>query len=99
MKKLNSKSQAGTAADGSIAAEVKTSSPTCCNTLVGGSFSPGCDVNYVNPVYTFKDGECFKDDVYFGKVVFSDETMLQVEVDNGNKYMKGQINTFHRVLP
>ena len=36
MKKLNSKSQAGTAADSAIKAEVKTSSPNCCNTLVGG---------------------------------------------------------------
>lgn len=98
MKKLNSKSQAGTAADISTKAEVKKSSPNCCNTLVGGSFSPGCDVNYVNPVYTFKDGKCFKDGIYFGKVVFSDEAMVQVEVDNGNKYMTGQINTFHRVL-
>lgn len=95
----NSKRPARTTADSKEKAEVTTSSPTCCNTLVGGSFSHGCDVNYVNPVYTFKDGKCFKDDVYFGKVVFSDETMLQVEVDNGNKYMKGQINTFHRVLP
>jgi hypothetical protein len=78
--------------------EARNVSPNCSNTIVSGSLSCSCDVNYVNPVYTFQNGKCFKDDVYFGKVVFSDEAMVQVEVDNGNKYMTGWINTFYRVL-
>ncbi len=65
MRKLNSKNQARTDTDSSTQGEDKMSSPNCCNILDYDSFSSGCDVNYVNPVYTFKDDKCFKDDVFF----------------------------------
>lgn len=45
--------------------------------------------------YEFKDGMCFKDGEVYGKIVYSDNELLTVEVDNGNKYMKGQIIDFY----
>ena len=44
--------------------------------------------------YDFKDGVCLKDGDMYGKIVYSDDKLLTVEVDNGNKYMKGQIVDF-----
>ena len=44
--------------------------------------------------YEFKDGVCLKDGDMYGKIVYSDDKLLTVEVDNGNKYMKGQIVDF-----
>lgn len=44
--------------------------------------------------FTFKDGLCYKDGSKYGKVVYSDSELITVEVDNGNKYMKGQIVDF-----
>ena len=44
--------------------------------------------------YEFKDGFCLKDGEMYGKVVYSDDKLITVEVDNGNKYMKGQLVDF-----
>ena len=44
--------------------------------------------------YEFKDGICLKDSSMYGKIVYSDDKLIAVEVDNGNKYMKGQIVYF-----
>lgn len=44
--------------------------------------------------YVFKDGACLKDGDMYGKIVYSDDNLITVEVDNGNKYMKGQIVYF-----
>lgn len=94
----NNEHPAGTAVQKTTEAEVTTSSPTCCNTPVGGSYRHfECDENYKSPKYSFKDGKCFKDEKYFGKVIFSDDKIIQIEVDNGNRYMQGQITTFQIV--
>lgn len=42
----------------------------------------------------FRDGVCLKNGEMYGKIVYSDDKLITVEVDNGNKYMKGQIVDF-----
>lgn len=64
---------------------------------VSGSFYSECNQNFRNPKHSFKDGKYYRDDVYFGDVVYSDEKMIQVECKNGNKYMEGQIITMQLV--
>jgi len=41
----------------------------------------GCNEKLAHRVYSFQEGTCFEDDIYFGKVVFADETIIQVQVD------------------
>lgn len=44
--------------------------------------------------FTFKDGLCYKDGDMYGKIIYSDSELITIEVNNGNKYMKGQIVDF-----
>jgi len=46
-------------------------------------------------VYEFKGEKVYKNDQYYGKIVRFTENGVSVEVDNGNKYMKGQIIDFN----
>lgn len=64
--------------------------PASCQTAVSGSFSSEC-------THSFKDGKYYRDENYFGDVIYSDEKMIQVECKNGNKYMEGQIITMKLV--
>ena len=50
-----------------------------------------------NPTHSFKDGKYYRDEKYFGDVIYSDEKMIQVECKNGNKYMQGRIITMQLV--
>ena len=54
------------------------------------------DYDYT-PKHSFKGNKYYKDDNYFGDVIYSDEKMIQVECKNGNKYMQGQIITMQFV--
>ena len=47
--------------------------------------------------YVFIADVCLKDGDLYGKIVYSDGKLITVEVDNGNKYMKGQIVDFRFV--
>ena len=71
--------------------------PASCQTAVSGSFSSECNQNFKTPTHSFKDGKYYRDENYFGDVIYSDEKMIQVECKNGNKYMEGQIITMKLV--
>lgn len=75
----------------------KSKNKACTIHGVSGSFYSECNQNFRNPKHSFKDGKYYRDDVYFGDVVYSDEKMIQVECKNGNKYMEGQIITMQLV--
>lgn len=47
--------------------------------------------------HLFKNGKYYRDDKYFGDIIFSDGKIIQVECKNGNKYMHGQIITMRVV--
>ena len=66
----------------------------CSNKVPNINISCCSDWSYKYPKYTLQDSKCFSDGNYYGKVIYSDEKMIQVECDNGNKYMKGNIITF-----
>jgi hypothetical protein len=68
-----------------------------CITDVSGSFYSECSQNIKTQIHTFKDGKYYRDDKYFGDVIYSDEKTIQIECKNGNKYMEGQIVTMQLV--
>ena len=67
--------------------------PQSCQTDVSGSFHSECYQNFKTPTHSFRDGKYYRDEKYFGDIIYSDEKIIQVECKNGNKYMKGQIIT------
>ena len=71
--------------------------PQSCQTDVSGSFSSECNQYSWTPTHSFKDSKYYRDEEYFGDVIYSDEKMIQVECRNGNKYMEGQIITMQLV--
>ena len=75
----------------------KPQKPQSCQTRVSGSFSTECNHIFYTPKHSFKDGKCYRDEKYFGDVIYSDERIIQVECKNGNKYMEGQIITMQLV--
>jgi len=55
----------------------------------------GCDDCVIkHSKFTFKDGICFKDEEMYGKIVYADDKLITIEIDNGNEYMKGKIVDF-----
>ena len=62
-----------------------------------GSFSSKCNQKFYTPTHLFQDGKCYRDEEYFGDVIYSDGKIIQVECKNGNKYMQGQIITMQLV--
>ena len=64
---------------------------------VSGIFSSECNQNFYKPKHSFKHGKYYRDEKYFGHVIYSDEKTIQVECKNGNKYMEGQIITMQLV--
>ena len=68
-----------------------------CLTDVSGNFSSECNQNFRTPTHCFSDGKYYRDEKYFGDVIYSDDKTIQVECKNGNKYMEGQIITMHLV--
>jgi len=68
-----------------------------CQPDVSGSFSLGCNQNLKTPTHSFKDGKYYRDEKYFGDIIYSDEKIIQVECKNGNKYMQGRIITMQLV--
>ncbi len=48
--------------------------------------------------YEFKNGVCFKNGDMYGRIIYSDDKLITIEVDNCNRYMKGQIVDF-RISP
>lgn len=75
----------------------KALKPQSCQTDVSGSFSSEYNQNFPPQTHSFKDGKYYRDEKYFGDVIYSDEKMIQVECKNGNKYMQGQIITMKLV--
>jgi hypothetical protein len=75
----------------------KKQMPESCLASVSGSFSSECNQNFKTPTHSFKDGKYYRDEKYFGDVIYSDEKTIQVECKNGNKYMQGQIITMQLV--
>ena len=71
--------------------------PQSCQADVSGSFFSECNQNFYAPTHSFKDGKCYRDEKYFGDVIYSDEKIIQVECKNGNRYMQGQIITMQLV--
>lgn len=65
--------------------------PKSCQADVSDSFSSGCNKNFKTPIHSLKDGKYYRDEKYFGDVIYSDEKIIHVECKNGNKYMEGQI--------
>jgi len=78
-----------------MATTAKTEIDTNRVLLLG--FSSECNNNFKTPNHSFKDGKYYRDEKYFGDVIYCDETTIQVECNNGNKYMQGQIITMQLV--
>jgi hypothetical protein len=47
--------------------------------------------------HEFKDGKYYRNKVHFGDVVFANGNEIQVECNDANPYMKGQILTFNAI--
>ncbi len=45
--------------------------------------------------HTFINGKYYINDCYYGDVIYSDNKLIQVQCNNGNKFMNGQILTIH----
>ena len=45
--------------------------PQSCQTDVSGSFSSECNQNFKNPTHSFKDGKYYRDEKYFGDVIYT----------------------------
>lgn len=60
---------------------------------------PSCgNLSYVNQHdYDFINGEVYREGKYFGRMidVNSEEYWVDIEINNGNKYMKGQVQRFN----
>lgn len=65
-----------------------------CNTKKLRSIENCGNIKTVESTYHFINGECFRDGIKFGKIILSNERLLRVEIDNGNKYMTGHIVDF-----
>jgi hypothetical protein len=76
----------------------KNQVPQCDKTDLSGSFSTECNQNFYTPKHSFRDGKYYRDEKYFGDVIYSDEKTIQVECNNGNKYMEAQIITMQLVM-
>ncbi|REJ83139.1 MAG: hypothetical protein DWQ44_00025 [Bacteroidetes bacterium] len=61
--------------------------------MLKGKKTMECNQNFYTPKHSFKDGKYYRDEKYFGDVIYSDEKIIQIECKNGNKYMEGQIIT------
>ena len=75
----------------------ESTNPPLLIASVKGSFHSECYQNFKTPTHSFRDGKYYRDEKYFGDIIYSDEKMIQVECKNGNKYMKGQIITMQLV--
>ena len=76
---------------------IENESQPSCLCAVSGSFSSECNQNFKTPTHSFRDGKYYRDEQYFGDIIYSDEKTIQVECKNGNKYMQGQIITIQLV--
>lgn len=76
---------------------IEVTNPASCQTAVSGSFSSECNPSNYTPTHLFKDGKYYRDEKYFGDVIYSDEKIIKVQCKNGNKYMEGQIITMQLV--
>lgn len=54
-----------------------------------------CNQQVNTNTHVFKDGKYYRDEKYFGDIIFRDENIIKVECKNGNRYMKGQIIIMH----
>ena len=78
---------------------MKNKSNNYCSDVIGKDTSiHKCETFIPNKEYSFKDGCCYENGIYYGKVIFSDEKIIQIEVDNGNRYMNGMIQTFNLLI-
>lgn len=75
----------------------KRSSSNSVKADVSGSFYSECNQNFKTPIHSFKYGKYYRDEKYFGDVIYCDEKTIKVECKNGNKYMQGQIITMQLV--
>jgi len=59
---------------------------------------PECGANMANfhntYSFDFENKECYQNGKYYGQIIEHREDYIKVEVDNGNRYMKGQIVEF-----
>ena len=66
-----------------------------CDSNINFELNSSCEeFKFNNPKFSFEDGLCYRNNVYYGKIIELTESKIKVEVDNGNKYMKGLINEF-----
>jgi len=55
----------------------------------------GClDTKFIQSQWEFIDGVCLKNGKVYGKIIYSDDKQITVEVDSENMYNKGMISTF-----
>ena len=76
---------------------MKNKSPKCPEIIIPENYSIECNENYNNPKNSFKDGKYYRNEKYFGDIIYTDEKIIQVECKNGNIFMEGQILTIHLV--
>lgn len=75
---------------------MKNKTPKSCKIIIPESFSIECNNYFNNPKHFFKDGKYYRNEKYFGDVIYTDEKIIQVECKNGNIFMEGQIITIHK---
>lgn len=44
--------------------------------------------------YKFRYDKCYRNGKYYGKIIYKDDSSIMVKVENGNKYVQGQIVNF-----
>ena len=76
---------------------MKNKSPKCPEIIIPENYSIECNNYYNTSKDFFKDGKYYRNEKYFGDIIYTDEKTIQVECKNGNIFMEGQILTIQLV--
>ena len=57
-----------------------------------------CQNNIIRSEYRFEGIKVYKNDIFFGEIIYSDDKIIQVKCKNKNRYMQGQIFTMKIVV-
>jgi len=62
-----------------------------------------CNEDYIpRPIeyeFDLEKGICYLNNKYYGKIISWNDELIIIEVDNGNKYMKGLIRYIYKAKP
>lgn len=61
----------------------KQNQPLLCKIDISSIPISECKSNFRIPTHSFKNGKYYRDEMYFGDVIYADEKMIQVQCKNG----------------